>query len=241
MIARLLTVALALLVATPVANAATYEVGAGKPYATPSAVPWESLQPGDLVLIYWQATPYKDKWVICRQGTAAAPIVVRGVAGPGGERPVIDGNGAVTRLALDYWGEQRAVIKIGGASIPADTMPKYIVIEGLDIRSARPPYSVHRRRRGQRVLREQRRRGVDREGRAHHGSQQHPARQRQRPLRQLGRAQHLARHPDRGQLHLRQRQRRQHLRAQHLHRGAGHHLPVQPLRAAARRRAAATT
>ena len=141
MIARLLTVALALLVATPVAHAATYEVGAGKAYATPSAVPWESLQPGDLVLIYWQATPYKDKWVICRQGTAAAPIVVRGVAGAGGERPVIDGNGAVTRLALDYWGEQRAVIKIGGASIPADTMPKYIVIEGLDIRSARPPYA----------------------------------------------------------------------------------------------------
>ena len=124
MSARLLTLAIALLIATPVANAATYEVGTGKAYATPSAVPWESLQPGDLVLIYWQATPYKDKWVICRQGTAAAPIVVRGVAGPGGERPVIDGNGAVTRLALDYWGEQRAVIKIGGASIPADTMPK---------------------------------------------------------------------------------------------------------------------
>ena len=33
------------------------------------------------------------------------------------------------------------MIKIGGASIPVDTMPKYIVIEGLDIRSARPPYS----------------------------------------------------------------------------------------------------
>ena len=141
MIARLTLLALVLFSSAPFAAAATYEVGSGKPYATPSAVPWESLQPGDLVLIYWQATPYKDKWVICRQGTAAAPIIVRGVAGPGGERPVIDGNGAVTRLALDAWGEQRAVIKIGGASIPADTMPKYIVIEGLDIRSARPPYT----------------------------------------------------------------------------------------------------
>ena len=64
------------------------------------------------------ATPYKDKWVICRQGTAGAPIVVRGVPGPAGELPIIEGNGATTRLALDYWGEQRAVIKIGGASIP---------------------------------------------------------------------------------------------------------------------------
>lgn len=141
MIYRLCILALVLFSSAPAADAAMYEVGTGKAYLTPSAVPWESLQPGDLVLIHWQATPYKDKWVICRQGTAASPIVVRGVAGPAGERPIIDGNGATTRLALDYWGEQRAVIKIGGASIPADTMPKYIVIEGLDLRSARPPYT----------------------------------------------------------------------------------------------------
>ena len=46
-----------------------------------------------------QAAAYREKWVICRQGTAAAPIVVRGVAGPGGARPLIDGEGATTRLA----------------------------------------------------------------------------------------------------------------------------------------------
>lgn len=141
MLGRLSIAALLFLSTAPMARAATYEVGPGKPYATPSAVPWESLLPGDLVLIYWQSTPYRDKWVICRQGTATAPIVVRGVAGPGGERPVIDGNGAVTRLALDYWGEQRAVIKIGGASIPSDLMPRYIVVEGLEVRSGRPPYA----------------------------------------------------------------------------------------------------
>lgn len=141
MIARLSLIAFVWFVSASTASAATYEVGTGKPYATPSAVPWESLQAADLVLIYWRSTPYKDKWVICRQGTAAAPIIVRGVAGPGGQRPVIDGNGATTRLALNYWGEQRAVIKIGGASVPADLMPKYIVIEGLDIRSSRPPYT----------------------------------------------------------------------------------------------------
>jgi putative Ig domain-containing protein len=122
-------------------EATTYMVGPGQPHATPSSVPWESLQAGDLVLIHWRSTPYKDKWVICRQGTATAPIVVRGVAGPGGELPIIEGTGATTRLALDYWGEQRAVIKIGGASVPADTMPRYIVIENLDVRSARPPYT----------------------------------------------------------------------------------------------------
>lgn len=128
--------------ATPTIHAATtYEVGPAKPYANVGDVPWESLQAGDSVLIHWRSTPYKEKWVICRQGTADAPITVRGVPGPGGELPIIDGDGATTRLALDYWSETRGVIKIGGASIPTDTTPRYIVIEKLDIRSARPPYT----------------------------------------------------------------------------------------------------
>ena len=54
MIARLSLFALVLFSSAPFASAATYEVGPGKPYATPSAVPWESLQPGDLVLIHWR-------------------------------------------------------------------------------------------------------------------------------------------------------------------------------------------
>ena len=98
---------------------ATFEVGSGKPYTAIGQIPWESLQPGDTVLIYWRSTPYQEKWVICRQGTANAPITVRGVPGPAGELPIIDGNGATTRSALNYWNEVRGVIKIGGANIPA--------------------------------------------------------------------------------------------------------------------------
>ena len=127
--------------ATTSAATTTYEVGPGKPYANIGDVPWESLQPGDTVLIYWRSTPYKEKWVICRQGTAAAPITVRGVFGPGGEAPVIDGDGATTRSILNYRNENRSIIKIGGANVPADTMPRYITIENLDIRGARPPYT----------------------------------------------------------------------------------------------------
>ncbi len=123
------------------AQATVYEVGPGKPYASIGLVPWESLQAGDTVLIYWRSTPYNEKFVLCRQGTSAAPITVRGVPGANGELPILDGNGATTRPQLNYWNQNRGVIKIGGANTPPDTTPQYIVIENLDIRSARPPYT----------------------------------------------------------------------------------------------------
>jgi hypothetical protein len=127
------------------ASAMTYEVGDGKPFTSVGSVPWESLNSGDTVLIYWRATPYKEKFVLSRVGTAAAPITVRGVLGPGGERPVLDGDGATTRAQLNYYSRVRGVIKIGGSTVPfADgitVMPKYLVIENLEIRNARPPFS----------------------------------------------------------------------------------------------------
>ena len=123
------------------AQASVYEVGPGKPYASIGAVPWESLLAGDTVLIHWRSTAYKEKWVLCRQGTQSAPITVRGVPGPNGELPIIDGNGATTRSVLNYWNQERSVIKIGGANNPPDTLPRHITIENLDIRSARPPYT----------------------------------------------------------------------------------------------------
>jgi len=118
-----------------------YQVGPGKDYTAISDVPWESLNPGDTVLIHWRSDPYREKWVICRRGTESDPITVSGVPGPNGELPVIDGRDAVTRTALSYWNGPRSVIKIGGANTPPDTMPAYIVVENLDIRSARTPYS----------------------------------------------------------------------------------------------------
>jgi hypothetical protein len=75
------------------------------------------------------------------RGAAAAPIVVRGVLGPNGERPVISGDGATTPDPLDYSGEQRGVLKIGTSNVPPDTLPAYLVIESLDVRSAHPAYS----------------------------------------------------------------------------------------------------
>src|SRR5687767_6092690 len=138
--ARVLLVVL-LALSAPTAWAATFEVGPGRAYTTIGAVPWEFLQAGDTVLIHWRTNSYREKWVICRQGTLAAPITVRGVPGTNGQLPVIDGNGATTRSVLNYWNENRGVIKIGGANVPADTVPRNIVVENLDIRSARPPFA----------------------------------------------------------------------------------------------------
>lgn len=95
--------------------------------------------PGDTVWIHWRAAPYREKWVIGRQGTAASPIRVRGVPGPGGQRPVIDGENATTPAPLNYWNEGRSVIKVGGSNTPNNSVAKWIVIEGLDVRGARPP------------------------------------------------------------------------------------------------------
>lgn len=128
-------------VVLPVSVWATdYDVGPGQALTTIGDVPWESLMPGDRVLIHWRATPYAEKFVICRQGTEIDPIVVSGVPNPSGDLPVIDGRSAITRTALNFWNEGRGVIKIGGASTPPDTLPAHIVVENLEIRSGRPPF-----------------------------------------------------------------------------------------------------
>lgn len=129
------------LVLTAAAFATDYHVGPGQPLAEPGLVPWESLAAGDTIFIHWRAAPYAAKWVLCRQGTAGAPITIRGVRGPAGELPVITGENATTRSALNFWNRSRGLLKIGGANTPDDTMPQHLVVESLDLRSARPPFT----------------------------------------------------------------------------------------------------
>ncbi|MDB6025487.1 MAG: hypothetical protein JWM68_1710 [Verrucomicrobiales bacterium] len=138
------SVSLCLLLAafsSAVGFATTFEVGPGKTFSAIGQVPWETLQPGDTVLIYFRTNAYAEKFVLCRQGTLAAPITIRGVPGANGELPMLSGDSATTRTNLSYWGENRGVVKIGGANKPADTVPQFITIENLDIASARAPYT----------------------------------------------------------------------------------------------------
>lgn len=126
---------LALLAITVPITAAVYEVGPGKPLTSIAQVPWSTLNAGDRVDIYWRSTPYKEKWCINRLGTPTAPVVVRGIPGPTGALPVIDGDGAVTVLSQNCWNEDRGVIKIGGGNGP--DIPQHIVIEQLEIKNAK--------------------------------------------------------------------------------------------------------
>ncbi len=137
---RLAACLLGLLLSASV-SATDYHVGPGQPLTNIGDAPWATLTPGDRVLIHWRAEPYKEKWVINRRGTAEAWITVRGVPGPEGQLPVIDGRDAETATGLNFWNEERGVIKVGGSNIPPDGLPAYIRIENLEIRSGRPPYT----------------------------------------------------------------------------------------------------
>ncbi|MCB1743099.1 MAG: polysaccharide-degrading enzyme [Gammaproteobacteria bacterium] len=130
---------LLLLAMTGSARAVVYEVGPGRLLTETDQVPWHLLQPGDLVRIHWREQPYRSKWVIARAGTETQPILIQGVPGAGGARPLIDGENATTPSTLDYWNEARGVVKIGGASVPAGPA-RHLIIESLDIRGAHPDH-----------------------------------------------------------------------------------------------------
>lgn len=118
-------------------HAATYTVT----NSIANDVNWNNLQPGDVVKIQYREQPYREKWVLNVAGTANNPIVVSGVLGPNGEKPIIDGNGATTPTYQDYWNENRGLIKIGEASTPSVDNPKHIIIENLELRNAYQDYT----------------------------------------------------------------------------------------------------
>ena len=130
-----------------VTSSTTYQVGPGKTYADMSTVPWQELQPGDVVEIYYQATPYKSIVYLGCRGTATKWITIKGMPGPNGERPVISGVGArcagtVTQPGLESFG----LFVIGRPTTgthpqPDGYKPGYIHITGLAITGTGPSNS----------------------------------------------------------------------------------------------------
>ncbi len=125
------------LMAASSGSAETYRVSPEGPLKSLSQVPWSRLLPGDVVEIPYRPEPYRSKISLSQRGTAGKPIIIRGLPGPAGELPVLDGNDAVTPPGLDFPGEVRGVIVIGPPSDNYFVMPGWITIENLDICHAR--------------------------------------------------------------------------------------------------------
>ena len=123
----------------------TYDVGPGQAYTTIRAVPWEKLGAGDTVQIHWQAAAYHEKVLISTSGTASKPIRIIGIAGPHGERPVLDGRNASTRAKASYpfaATQDRGLVTITrDTAHPYGFKPSYIQIEGLALRNANELYT----------------------------------------------------------------------------------------------------
>lgn len=127
----------------------TFDVGPGKTYATPAAVPWLTLLPCDIVNIHYSSTPYKDIIFLASRGRHNKWITIQGVAGPNGEMPILDGTNAVmpkntgAPSAVDAAG--MIVIMTPSSAVvsrSSNYKPGYLHITGLKIRNARPPQKV---------------------------------------------------------------------------------------------------
>ena len=122
----------------------TYNIGQpGSPYQELSDIQWNSLQPGDIVNVFWREEPYTERLLLNPQGTAEQPIIIQGVPGPNGELPVLDSDGATTpqqfsNFNLAYRQELGGSIYIGPPSSYPDPseIPEHITISGFEITGA---------------------------------------------------------------------------------------------------------
>ncbi len=125
------------------ARAATYNVGPASGHIPQLAgVPWGSLQPGDIVNIHVKPGGYREIIQLSASGTAANPILIRGIPDANGALPIIDGDGAVTDPHVDF---RNPVFENFGVIIVTPrktgyvygiTFPSWITIESLAIRNA---------------------------------------------------------------------------------------------------------
>lgn len=121
-----------------------YEIGPGKPFENITDAPWDTLQPGDEVKIFWRQAPYREKILISRSGTEPCPILVQGVPNAAGDLPVIQGENALLRLrdrpfSATLW-DHAIVLVARRLDDPFDDKPRHIVIENLEVTSALPSH-----------------------------------------------------------------------------------------------------
>ena len=232
--AAALGASLALFALASTSSATVYEVGDGQPYPAIGAVPWESLPPATRCSSTGAPAPYKEKWVICRAGTAAQPIVVRGVPGARGRAA------GHRRQRRDH--PPAAQLLERGPRRDQDRRRQHPARHHAALHRHREPRdpqrapAVHLHRPRTALTAYATNAAAIYVEKGEHITIRNCLLQRLRQRPVLPPPQTHATSLVEGNCIVRQRQRRQHLRAQQLHRGDRHHLPVQPLRPAARRR-----
>jgi hypothetical protein len=115
------------------AYATTYEVGPGKPYSSILQTPTHNLQAGDSIKVFYQAIPYSEKFLLHGIGTANNPIVLIGIPDVNGNRPVLEGNNALSSTAYNYFNEDRQLLLIGQYNV---FQSDYVIVDGFEIRGA---------------------------------------------------------------------------------------------------------
>ena len=129
----------------------TFEVGFGQAYASVGSVPWNNVTAGDTVNIHWrseaQGGDYHEKINVSGQGTAAQPIQIIGIAGPNGEKPVINGENATTgpnNKTLFSGHQTRGLLTFSRSDIDQDFnfyKPQHIIVDGLVVTDANPTHT----------------------------------------------------------------------------------------------------
>lgn len=129
-----------------VGSGRTYDLGPGQPYTEAAAVPWLSLQAGDVVNVHHREQPYRVKIGLASQGRAGAPIVINGVTDADCNRPVFSGEDA--RIASDAaatgYFQTDGSERLGTILLhrrPTDAWgdrPAYITLRNLEITGASP-------------------------------------------------------------------------------------------------------
>ncbi len=140
---RISILVFALLLLLPVVSVAqnTYNVGPGQPLASVGAVPWNALQAGDTVNIHWRSTPYHEKIILSRSGTASQPININGVPGPQGALPILDATNATSSPNSPQFGYppiQDSGLIVVFHDNAGSPNPSFININGLQLQGANP-------------------------------------------------------------------------------------------------------
>ena len=125
----------------PAQGGTEYHVGPGQRYTRLADVPFEHLGPGDMVRVEYLSTPYYEKVLLSTRGTASSPIVLCGILGPNGERPILDAHNAISRLGAPYGAyhpmQEEAVVLAYNTDRWTTPKPGNLVIANFEIRGAR--------------------------------------------------------------------------------------------------------